>query len=100
MTRAEIKRRREALVALGCCVCRREFGVVTPPAIHHLRGHPWSGTGHKADERHTIGLCPPHHQTGGYGVAYHDGAEEWERRYGTQAELLAWTNGMMGAIHD
>lgn len=100
MTRAEIKRRREALAALGCCVCRRTMGVYSPPAIHHLRGHPWSGAGQKADEMHTIGLCPPHHQTGGYGTAYHDGPVEFERRYGTQAELLEWTNRMMEAPHD
>lgn len=97
MTNAEIKRRRNALVALGCCVCRREFGIYTPPAIHHLRGHPWSGAGQRADEQYTIGLCPPHHQTGGYGVAYHQGAEEFERRYGTQADLLEWTNQRLEA---
>lgn len=29
-----------------------------------------------------------HHQTGGYGIALHAGRAEWERRYGTQFELL------------
>jgi hypothetical protein len=84
------------MAALGCCVCRREFGVHTPPAIHHLRGHPWAGTGQRADDAYTIPLCNTHHQTGGHGVAYHAGAQAFEARFGTQAELLAWTNLMIG----
>lgn len=99
MTRAQIKRRRDAIVALGCCVCRRSLGIYTPPQIHHLRGHPWSGTGQRADEQHTIPLCEKHHQNGGYGAAYHAGAEAFERNFGTQAELLAWTDDMIGAIN-
>lgn len=29
-----------------------------------------------------------HHRTGGYGVAIHAGQKTWEKRYGTQRDLL------------
>ncbi len=96
--KAATRRRYDALTRIGCCVCRREFGIYTPPAIHHLRGHPWSGAGQRANDEHTIGLCSRHHQDGGYGVAYHAGPAEFERRYGTQAELLAWCNARLKMV--
>lgn len=92
MNKSERAARFDALTRLGCCVCRREFGVYTIPAIHHLRGHPWSGGGQRAGDEHTIGLCRLHHQDGGHGVAYHAGAKSFEAAYGTQRELLDWTN--------
>jgi hypothetical protein len=33
-------------------------------------------------------LCHIHHQNGGYGVAFHAGKKEWQKNYGTEAELL------------
>lgn len=92
MTRNE---RFAALARIGCCVCRRETGQYVAPVIHHLRGHPWSGMGKRADDEHTVGLCGIHHQHGGYGTAYHAGAREFEARHGTQAELLEWTNNRL-----
>jgi len=71
------------VAALGCIVCRVHYNVVTPAQIHHLRVD--TGMGQKSDK--VIPLCPLHHQHGGYGVAYHAGPKEWERRYGTQLEL-------------
>lgn len=32
---------------------------------------------------------PPHHRTGGYGVAIHAGQKKWEGIYGTEESLLA-----------
>ncbi len=79
----------ERVAALGCIVCREHYGGATPAGIHHLRGHPWSGGGQRASHYDVIPLCGRHHQTGGYGVAYHAGAQAWEERFGTQGELLA-----------
>ena len=73
-----------AVAALGCIVCRREMGVYSPAAIHHVEGKTKPGAHFKV-----LALCSAHHQTGGYGVALHAGRAEWERRYGTQAELMA-----------
>lgn len=39
-----------------------------------------------------------HHQHGGYGVAYHAGPAEFERRFGTQAELLEWCNARLKMV--
>ena len=74
-----------AVAELGCCVCRREFGVYSPAAIHHTDGKTKPGA-----HMRVLPICPNHHQHGGYGVALHAGRVEWERRYGTTAELLAW----------
>lgn len=97
MTAAERKARFDALVAIGCCVCRREHGAYTPPQVHHLRGHPWSGAGQRADDRFTIPLCFSHHQGGEKGVAYHAGARSFEANYGTQAELLAYVDAQIAS---
>ena len=81
---AEAKRHLSRLVALGCIVCGGAA------EIHHPRGAAFeTGTGLKADDRDALPLCHRHHRTGGYGIAYHAGEKEWERRFGTQEELLA-----------
>ena len=90
---AEERRHLAAVAALGCCVCRREFGVYSPAAIHHTDGKTKPGSHMKV-----LGLCGAHHQTGGRGVALHAGRVEWERLYGTQADLLEWTNQRLEAI--
>jgi len=41
-------------------------------------------------------LCPPHHRTGGLGVAIHDGRETWEKRYGSEESLLGWVETHLG----
>ena len=84
---ADEKRHMAAVAALGCCVCRREFGIYSPAGIHHTDGKTKPGA-----HKRVLPLCDKHHQTGGYGVALHAGRVEWERRYGTQEELMEWTN--------
>ena len=82
---ADEKRHMAAVAELGCCVCRRVLGVHSPAAIHHTDGKTKPGA-----HMRVLPLCGIHHQTGGYGVALHAGRVEWERRYGTAAELLEW----------
>lgn len=74
------------LVELGCVACRNTFGVYSIPEIHHIRKG--QGIAQRADHKETLPLCPPHHRTGGHGVAIHAGQKTWEENYGTETELL------------
>ena len=77
------------LVHLGCIVCKELGFGWTPPEIHHLKGYQFSSMGKRAQDEYTIPLCYYHHRTGGGSeVGYHQSPAEFERRYGTQAELL------------
>lgn len=78
------------VAALGCIICG------APATVHHLTGPKYRGMGQKADDRNTIPLCPPHHQNGGHGVAIHAGLKAFEAKFGTQDELLAKTNRLLG----
>jgi len=78
----------DAVFRLGCLICRRIWGVDTPPEIHHPR----TGTGaaRRAPDSEAIPLCPEHHRgsTGLHGL----GRKAFERRYGvTELELVAET---------
>ena len=77
----------DAVAALGCVVCRRALGCYSPAEIHHTQGKTKPGA-----HMLVLGLCPQHHRLGCRGVALHAGRRVWERLYGTQAELLAWTD--------
>lgn len=77
------------VAALGCVVCRNLHYGPTPAELHHPRF--LGGAGMKASDMDVIPLCARHHRLGGYGVAYHAGPEEWERRYGTEEALLEQT---------
>lgn len=93
MTANERKRRFEAISDMGCCVCLRSGLGATPPEIHHLL------TGRagfrRNDDEQTIGLCPHHHRHGGSGEAIHAGKRSFEAAYGTELELLEWTNSRL-----
>ena len=78
-TLAEIHLGRVA--ALGCWICGKAAH------CHHIRDG--QGMGRKASDFETIPLCPIHHQTGGYGVAFHAGPEIWEKTFGRQRDILA-----------
>jgi len=77
------------VAGLHCIVCRNLRLGESPAEVHHVRF--LAGGGQRSGNLDTIPLCPRHHRIGGYGVAYHAGPEEWERRYGTEAELLEQT---------
>ncbi len=65
---------------LGCWICSR------PANLHHITTG--VGMSQRASDYDVIPLCPDHHQHGGYGVAIHAGKKEWERRYGSELEIL------------
>lgn len=85
--------RYEKLTELGCIVSVDGMRCESPCEIHHLHG---GGMGKKSANHITIGLCEKHHRTGGYGVAVHAGKKAFESKYGTEAELLARTNELIG----
>ena len=79
------------VAALGCVVCRNEGLGDSPAHAHHINCHAMA---RKASDFETIPLCHPHHQAAdgtatfqGH-IAVHRSLEEFERRYGTERELL------------
>ena len=73
---------------MGCIVCVNLGLGESPAAIHHIGNGTW---GKRATNYEVIPLCGPHHQTGGYGVAVHEGRVQWESNFGTEQELLKQT---------
>lgn len=91
---AEERRHLSRVSALGCIACLNMGYPDSPPEIHHLRTG--QGMGQRARHHNAIPLCPRHHRTGGYGVAIHAGQEAWEAEHGTEIELLAQVQGLLG----
>lgn len=83
----------DKVARIGCIVCIRLGYGESPAEIHHPRKG--AGMGQRASHYDAIPLCPSHHRTGGYGVAIHAGQKEWERKFGTELELLEWTREMI-----
>jgi hypothetical protein len=90
------KKHYDRLSQLGCVVCLREGHGYTQPAIHHIRSD--AGMGMKSHWSKAIPLCPMHHQHGGWGVALHAGQKEFEKRYGTEEELLEYTTQCLNTV--
>ena len=69
--------------SLGCLICQQ------PAICHHIRnrgdGKGNIGFGQRATHYETIPLCPSHH-VGTFSI--HNCKEQFEARYGTEAELL------------
>ena len=82
------------VAALGCIVCHNLDYLDSPAEIHHPRR--FGSAGKKASHLDAIPLCPPHHRTGGYGVAIHAGQKTWEERFGTELELLDQVRRLLG----
>lgn len=83
----------ERVVELGCIVCRNLGYGISPAQAHHPRRG--VGMGQRSSHFDVIPLCPMHHQHGGWGVALHAGIQEFERRYGTEQELLQQTQKLL-----
>lgn len=87
----------DALVGVGCIVCRQQFGQWTNPQIHHIRAG--QGMGQRAPDFLAIPLCPEHHTDGGFGVALHAGQATFEASYGSEMKLLADTIALVVRRH-
>jgi len=95
---AEEGRWLDAIANLGCCVCRKYYGLFSPAETHHIHGKTKPGA-HFA----TIRLCPPHHRlasaTGEWATRHSPGRKAgrvaFEQEYGTEQELLDYTRELI-----
>ncbi len=71
----------------GCVACEID-GLTRPAEIHHIRKH--TGMGLRPSHFDTIPLCSGHHRTNK--ISVHLGKKEFEKRYGTEQEILEKTN--------
>lgn len=77
---------------IGCIVCKNESLGQTPAELHHIRNG--YGRAQRAPHTETIPLCPYHHRLGDGGhryrgqIGYHYNSLAFEKRYGTERELL------------
>lgn len=87
-----------AIVAYGCVACRIDFNLYVKPAVHHiLRG------GVRMGHLFTLPLCDPgHHQNGDrFGmVSRHPWKARFEKRYGSEMELLGRLKRELGYFDD
>ena len=80
----EQKRWHDLLVnEVGCIACIGHGRINHHCSIHHCDGRTKPHA-----HWYVLPLCGLHHQTGPEGVAFHVNKFRFERRYGTQAELL------------
>lgn len=88
------RRHMDAVARLGCIVCRRVFGIMTPQVeLHHPRRG--AGMGQRACHQDVLPLCVEHHRgnTGLHGL----GTKGFEKRYGfSEADLLEDVRGRLG----
>lgn len=76
---------------LGCIVCLLTFNVRTPCSIHHTDGRTKPGAHLKI-----LGLCGPHHQPIDKNViSFHGNKSEFEKQFGTEADLMVITNELI-----
>lgn len=100
-----------AIREIGCICCWLMGLGKVECEKHHLLSTGLHGNGHRLGERHTIGLCTYHHR-GRHGVgsrmaallradrgpSYADEPREFRAQFGTDAELLAAQDAMIGAF--
>jgi hypothetical protein len=79
------------VVAQGCIACRILGYQDTPSEVHHIRAG--MGSGQRNTNYNVLPLCHKHHRTGGHGVAFHAGKKAFEKKFGTELELLERVNG-------
>jgi hypothetical protein len=82
------------LVELGCIVCLNEYGLKSPPDIHHIHKN-----SRRVSDLHTIPLCYYHHRAGLNNDTYasrHPWKKEFEKRYGSEWGSLGKNQGAGG----
>ena len=88
-TKAE-KERLKTIAEMPCYACFQD-GLETQSEVHHIRSLKLgSGIGKKTNFIYTIPLCVNHHRLGK--VSVHLGKVEFEKKYGTQEEILKKVN--------
>lgn len=94
---AEEARFMDAIAGLGCIACRKDGLENLEASVHHIRGRTAPGAHFKV-----LGLCAGHHQKGTGNnpllVAVHPDKAQFEEKYGTQLELLAWSRELLGVL--
>lgn len=92
---AEELRVMDAIGSLGCLACAADGNANPWISLHHLDGRTKPGAHLKV-----IGLCGPHHQqddTDPMGrIAVHPNKARFERKYGSQYDLLASAMEQLG----
>jgi len=85
-TKAE-KERLQTIAEMPCYACFQD-GVEMQSEVHHIRKH--TGMGLRPSHFDTIPLCSGHHRTNK--ISVHLGKREFEKRYGTEQEILKKVN--------
>jgi hypothetical protein len=83
----------DAVRQIGCIVCLTHHGLHSPCDIHHIL----SG-GRRSGEMNVLGLCVRHHRDGGDNKEWtsrHPWRLKFEKRYGTELELLERTRELV-----
>ena len=86
---------------IGCIICLKYRNVFTPCEIHHINGA-------QTQQRHaeTLGLCQLDHMGEQlYGpnsqyISRHPNKKAFEKRYGTEQELLECQNRLLDENHN
>ena len=82
----------DRLAALGCIACMKEGRYNPHVSIHHVDGRTKPGC-----HLLVLPLCAPHHQDDGSGaLAVHPWKARFEKRYGSQLELVAECMNLIG----
>jgi len=83
---AKEKKHMDKVSQLGCIVCKNQGNDFVPCDIHHIEGKT-----KESAHFNVLPLCYRHHREGtfnGLWVSRHPWKKEFERRYGTELELL------------
>ena len=88
--KVKTKAEKERLAQIGSMPCYACFqdGLETQSEVHHIRKH--TGMGLRPPHSDTIPLCPAHHRNSK--ISVHLGKKEFEKRYGTEQEILKKVN--------
>ena len=72
------------IASLGCIACKKDGIEDSPASVHHIvKGN------RRLGHLFTLPLCYAHHQGIGCVPSVHQAKRSFERRYGTELELLA-----------
>ena len=81
------RERLKTISEMPCYACFID-GKEVSSEVHHIRNH--TGMGLRPSHFDTIPLCSGHHRTNK--ISVHLGKKEFERRYGTEQEILEKVN--------